>query len=100
MKNELNKEFGEVISMTCSFCGRTYDMDKFYPIPQEDQDMMLLRAAKRAYGIIKNNKKEVNEGICLKCLIEGILKICKNDKEKAFEYINKIYKSKIVDNLT
>jgi hypothetical protein len=101
MKNELNREFGEVISMTCSFCGRTYDLDKFYSIPQGDPDTMLMKAAMKANSMFKraNKQKEVNEGICLKCIIEGILKICRNDKETAFDYINKIYNSKIVDSL-
>jgi len=100
IKEEVSKEFGEVKIKTCSFCDKTYDIDNFYSIPNDDEDgaLNLMRASLYA-TIGKKQKKEVNDGICLKCILRGLLKICNNDKEKVNTFLSLYLKEKIVDNL-
>jgi len=104
MVNEINKEFGEVISKNCSFCGKTYDIDKFYSIPPISSDTALMKATYNTLNLFKQTpkKKRVvddDEGICLRCLIRGLLHICENDKDKVFDYINKFCNLKTIETL-
>ena len=94
----IDKKFGEVIVKTCSFCGRTYNIERFYAIPNDDSYYGLIKST--LYDTIgKKQKKEVNDGICLKCILNGLLKICKNDKKEIDTLISDILKDKIIDNL-
>ena len=94
----IDKKFGEVIVKTCSFCGKTYNIEKFYSIPNDDSDYSLIKSALYA-TIAKKQHKEVNDGICLKCILNGLLKICKNDKKEIDSLVSEILKDKIIDNL-
>ena len=95
---EVDKKFGEIIVRTCSFCNKTFDVDKFYEIPNHDSNLQLFKAT--LYSTIgKSERKEVNDGICLKCILKGLLKICKNDKEEINDILSLYLKDKIIDSL-
>jgi hypothetical protein len=84
---EIDKEFGEVIAKKCSFCNKTYNIDMFYPIPETDSDEALIKAysttlrqSNKRFSLFRSKDKEdkiknVNEGICLKCMVKGIMRL-------------------------
>jgi hypothetical protein len=104
MKDEADKDFGEVVTRRCSFCDKTYDAEKFFAIPDEDSNEYLMTASMKAYTsslFSKKSKepKDVNEGICLKCMLRGISKVCRNDADKIKECFDLYLKKEIVNSL-
>jgi len=97
MKEEINKEFGEVEVRTCSFCNKVYKTDKFYSIPCSDDSLIMKAMGNMVLG--RKKHEEINDGICLKCILKGLLKICNNNKEKVNEYVSLYLKEAIIDNL-
>lgn len=99
-KEDVDKEFGEVVTRRCSFCNKTYDAEKFYDIPDTDGSYSFIKSSLNITGNLfsSNNKapKEVNEGICLKCMLKGIGKICGNDMDKVKECFSLYFKKEIV----
>jgi len=98
-KNNIDRDFGEVITRTCSFCEKTYDISNFFSIPDDrfGDEFLLKRAYTAAIG--KKTNKQVNDGICLKCMLKGISKICKNDTEQIKKCFDLYFKKEIVNNL-
>ena len=105
-QDDIDKDFGEVVTRRCSFCEKTYDVEKFFAIPDQDADMSLMKAYKATlvssstiFGKKSKEPKEVNEGICLKCMLRGISKVCGNDADKIKECFDLYLKKEIVNSL-
>lgn len=93
--------FKETNVRRCSFCEKTFEVNKFYNIPNETAEKTA-----RSYlymGIFRNGgkgePKVVNEGICLNCILTGLIKISNNDCEQAKKILELFYKDMIVKNL-
>lgn len=95
IRKDIVNNFGNVNVKTCAYCKGTILAEFFYEIPPSiNLDLSF-------YTMFSSQKKrkQINEGICLKCLLKGLLKISQNDKQKVEEYLNKFIKGDILEKL-
>ena len=104
MKNEFDEKFGQVEVLRCNFCDKTTQKELYFPVYQEPSPTpnhmkVALQSLVNIYRTPMKQAKVVKEGICLKCLCKGIMKVCKNDRDKANDYLDYFIKCEVVDKL-
>jgi len=81
-EDNINEALGFVGEVgLCDFCRKSSKANFIYKV--------------KTFKHIRSGQTTV--GICLKCLLSGIIEICKGDKAKIDEYISLVTKDKILD---
>ena len=91
----INEDFGEVAVKDCDFCGKTCKEDMFLSVNKPS----FFNKYALYMGINTSKKKEVDSGICLKCILKGLATICNNDKKVMDNYIDLLIKKDVLEKL-